>query len=106
MAIKNGQSKETDNIGYTRHRTKVRETRRGNQEWTIQRNWQHWVNKPLEKGKRKQKWQSTMDNPKKLATLNTQDTGQRLEKTEGAIKNGQFRDTGNIGYTRHRTKVR
>ena len=47
-----------------------------------------------------------MDNPKKLATLNTQDTGQRLEKTEGAIKNGQFRDTGNIGYTRHRTKVR
>jgi hypothetical protein len=50
MAIKNRQSKETDNIGYTRHRTKVRETRRGNQEWTIQRNWQHWVNKPLEKG--------------------------------------------------------
>jgi hypothetical protein len=47
-----------------------------------------------------------MDNPKKLATLSTQDTGQRLEKTKGAIKNGQFRDTGNIGYTRHRTKVR
>ena len=21
----------------------VRETRRGNQEWTIQKNWQHWV---------------------------------------------------------------
>jgi len=25
-----------------------------------------------------------------------------LEKTEGAIKNGQSRDTGNIGYTRRR----
>ena len=50
MAIKNGQSKETGNIGYTRHRTKVRENRRGNQEWTIQRNWQHWVNKTQGKG--------------------------------------------------------
>jgi hypothetical protein len=28
-----------------------------------------------------------------------------LEKTEGAIKNGQSRDTGNIRYTRHRTKT-
>jgi hypothetical protein len=26
-----------------------------------------------------------------------------LENTEGAIKNGQSRETGNIGYTRHRT---
>jgi hypothetical protein len=25
-----------------------------------------------------------------------------LENTEGAIKNGQFRETGNIGYTRQR----
>ena len=49
-AIKNGQSKETGNIGYTRHRTKVRENQRDNQEWTIQRNWQHWVNKTQEKG--------------------------------------------------------
>ena len=47
-----------------------------------------------------------MDNPETLATLGTQDTGQRLEKTKGAIKNGPFRDTGNIGYTRHGTKVR
>ena len=52
-----------------------------------------------------------MDNPEKLPTLGTQDTGRRqtkqikLEKTEGAIKNGQSRDTGNIGYTRHRTKT-
>ena len=48
-----------------------------------------------------------MDNPEKLSTLSTQDTGQRLEKTKGTIKNGQSRETGNIGYTtRYRTKVR
>ena len=28
-----------------------------------------------------------------------------LEKTEGAIKNGQSRDTGSNGHTRHITKV-
>jgi len=28
-----------------------------------------------------------------------------LEKTERAIKNGQARETGNIWYTRHRTKT-
>ena len=27
----------------------------------------------------------------------------KLEKTEGAIRNGQSRDTGNIRHTRHRT---
>ena len=31
---------------------------------------------------------------------------QALEKTEVAIKNGQSRDTGNIGHTRHRTNKR
>ena len=45
-----------------------------------------------------------MDNPETLATLDTQDTGQRQIK-QGAIKNGQSRDTGNIRYTRHRTKT-
>jgi len=25
--------------------------------------------------------------------------------TEGATKNGQYRDTGNIGHTQHRTKT-
>ena len=44
-----------------------------------------------------------MDNPETLATLGTQDTGQRVEKTKGTIKNGQPRDTGNIGHIRHRT---
>jgi len=38
----------------------LREYRRGNQEWTIQRNWQHRVHKT--------KGQSRMDNPEKLAT--------------------------------------
>jgi hypothetical protein len=35
-----------------------------------------------------------MDNPEKWATWGTQD--------EGAIKNGQSRETGNMGYTRRR----
>jgi hypothetical protein len=29
-----------------------------------------------------------------------------LEKTEGTIKNGQSRYTGNIGHTRYRTKIK
>ena len=29
-----------------------------------------------------------------------------LEKTEVTIKNGQSRETGNIGYTRHTTKIK
>jgi len=39
--------------------------------------------------------------------LGTQDTGQ-LSVTEnvGNIKNGQSRDTNNIGYKRHRTNKR
>ena len=28
-----------------------------------------------------------------------------LEKTESVIKNGQSRDTGKLGYTRHRKKT-
>ena len=47
-----------------------------------------------------------MDNPEILATLGAQVTGQRLEKTKETIENGQPRDTGNIGYIRHRTKGR
>jgi hypothetical protein len=83
-AINNGQSRDTGNIDHT----KRRENRRGNQQWTIQRHWQHWPHKT----KRILKGQSTLDNPETLATLTTQDE----EKTEGAINNGQSRDTGNI----------
>ena len=89
-AINNRQSRDTVNIGHTRRR----ENRRGNQQWTIQRHWQHWPHKM----KRIPKGQSTMDNPETLATLTTQNE----EKTEGAINNGQSRDTGNIGHTRRR----
>ena len=35
----------------------VRENRRGNQEWTIQRHWQHWVCKAQDEDKEKQKVQ-------------------------------------------------
>ena len=45
-----------------------------------------------------------MDNPEILTTLGTQGMGRRLQKTEGT-KNGQSRNTDNIGYTRHGTKV-
>ena len=37
----------------------------------------------------------------------SRETGNKktLEKTEGAIMNGQSRETGNIRYTRHKTKT-
>ena len=76
--IKNEQSRDNGNIVYTRHRD--------NQEWTIQRWWQHCVHKT--------QGQSRMNNPEMMATLCTQDAG--------TIKNEQSRDNGNIGYTRHR----
>ena len=48
-----------------------------------------------------------MDNSETLATLGTQDTEQiDVRDNQRAIKNGQSRDTGNIGYTRHRTNTR
>ena len=47
-----------------------------------------------------------MDNTEKLATLGTQDKDkQMLENTEGAIKNGQYRETSNTGYTEHKMKT-
>ena len=44
------------------------------------------------------------DNPEKLATLGTQDTGQiNVREYRRVNTKGQSRETGNIGYTRHRT---
>ena len=93
----------------------VRENRRGNQEWTIQRYWQHLekTDGAIKNGQyrdtgnsqRKPTGQLRMDNPETLATVrenrrdNQERTFQRywqqLEKTNGAIKNGQSRDIGN-----------
>ena len=45
------------------------------------------------------------DNQENLATLGTQDTGQiNVREYRRGKKKGQSRETGNIGYTRHRTK--
>ena len=44
------------------------------------------------------------DNSEKLATLGTQDTGQiNVREYRRGNEKGQFRETGNIGYTRQRT---
>jgi hypothetical protein len=119
--IKNGQSRDISNIGYTRHRTK-----------TIQRHRQHWVHKTQDE-----------DNPETSTTLGTQDTGRRQSRDIGNIGytrhrtktiqrhrqhwvhktqdednpetsttlgtqdtgRRQSRDIDNIGYTRHRTNT-
>ena len=48
-----------------------------------------------------------MENLETLTTLDTQDTGQiNVRENQRAIKNTQSRDTGNIGYTRHKTNKR
>ena len=54
-----------------------------NQEWTIQRHWQHWLHKTQHEDKqtnkrqRKPKGQSRMDNSETLAALGTQDTARK-----------------------------
>ena len=63
--IKIGQSRDTGNIGYTRHWTK-----------TIQRYWQHWIHKTQDE-----------DNPETLATLDTQDTEQRQTQQKHNTEN-------------------
>jgi len=35
----------------------IRENRRGNQEWTIQRNWKHWIHKTQDEDKQNKKAQ-------------------------------------------------
>ena len=44
------------------------------------------------------------DNPEKLEKYGTQDTGQiNVREYRRGNEKGQSRETGNIGYTRHRT---
>ena len=104
--------------------------RRQEKHWMDQQgHWQHWV-RTQDTGRRQTKQinvrvkgQSRMDKQRDTGNIGyktqvhkTQDEGKQnkirsrmdkqetlatLEKTEGAIKNGQARDTGNIGYTRH-----
>ena len=48
-------------------------------------------------------WVIQKNNPDKLATLGSQDRGQtHVREYRKGNKKGQSRDTGNIGYTRHR----
>ena len=58
----------------------IREYQRGNQKWTIQRNWQHKVHR-TNKCQRIPKGQSKKDNPEKLATQGTQDEEKQNNKT-------------------------
>jgi hypothetical protein len=80
------------------HSINVRENQRGNKEWTIQRNWQHWVHKTQDEDKQNNKTQhrdtgnightrhrtktnkTIKHNTETLATLGTQDTGRRQTK--------------------------
>ena len=86
VAINNKQSRDTDNIGHTRHRRT-----------TIKAKEQH----------NKQKGKSIIENPEIQATLGTRRNEEKqskntIQKTEVAINNKQSRDTGNIGHTTHR----
>ena len=75
-AIKNTQSRDTGNIGYTRHKTNKRQRKpKGNDGWIIQRHWQHWIHK-------------------------TQDTGQiNVRENERVMTDGESRDTGLVNDT-------
>ena len=48
-----------------------------------------------------------MNHPETHVTSGTQNTGHiNVRETKGVIKNEQSRDTGNTGYTKHRTNKR
>ena len=54
-AHKNGQSRETGNIVYTRMDNPEKLATLRTQEWTIQRNWQHCVHKTQNENKQNKK---------------------------------------------------
>ena len=96
-AIKDGQSRENGRVHKTKGQSKMDNPekmagytrRRSNQRQTIQGKWQHRVHKTKE--------QSMMDNPEKMTAQGTQD--------EGAIKDGQSRENGSIGYKMKKIKT-
>ena len=133
-AKRKGKSRKTRNIGYT-GQIKVREYRRGNKKRTTQRNRQHRIYKTQDKKVRDYRWDKKRaiqrnwqnwvnktqdqymldnteevmikDNPEKLATQGTQDTGHiHVREHQRGNQNGQYRETGYIGDTRHRTNKR
>jgi ribosomal protein L33 len=100
---------------YKTLRINVRENR------NIQRNWQYWIHKTKDQGKQSRgtgnigytRHKTKVNNPEKLTILDTQDKRPRqtiqrnwqhwVHKTQHEGK--QSRETDNIGYTRHNTKV-
>ena len=55
----------------------VRENRRGNQEWTIQRHWQHWINKTQGEGKHSET-QNTTSVGHSYAQANTNNVNKKM----------------------------
>ena len=76
----------------------VREHRRGNQQWTIQRNWRHIVHKTQDKYTLENtEGEIKMNNPEKLATYSTQDTGQiNVREHRRENQEEQSKETGHI----------
>jgi nitrogen fixation-related uncharacterized protein len=72
-AYKNGQSRDTDNIGHTRMDNPETLTTLGIQEWTIQRHWQHWAYKNGQSRDTDNIGHTRMDNPETLTTLGIQE---------------------------------
>ena len=79
--------------------------RRGNERWTIQRKWQHRLQKT--------KGQPKMDNPDKMAGYTRRRGNQRWTiqrkwqgtQDEGAIKDGQSRENGRVHKTKGQSKM-
>jgi hypothetical protein len=131
--VPNGQSRDTDTIGYTRHRTKTKgQSRMDNQEtltpfghtrhrtktkgqskWAIKRHWHHFP--CLRPVSCVPKWcqcflivHSGLSSSCVLCTQIvsvSSDCPFLIVPLKGTTKNGQSRDTDTIGYTRHRTKT-
>jgi hypothetical protein len=79
---KNGESRDTGNIG---HKTQNEDIQ--NKEWRIQRHRQYWA-----QGTERRHTKQRMENPETQAILTT-----RHRMKTYKTKNGESRDTGNIG---------